>query len=150
MFNGREDIRKRLFEIVEKFRNKGAISPDKAMSAQELDLPPKFGEAMKRRLGRSGIIIEVNGKYYLSEERLKEIQSRQQQGRTFPHSPNRMMTLRMLRIGTMLLVVILFLMNIFIQSWEIRVLSASILVVWIIITLFQIYQLSKIHNRMSR
>jgi hypothetical protein len=27
-------------------------------------------------LGRSGIFVEVNGKYYLSEERLAEIQQR--------------------------------------------------------------------------
>jgi len=27
---------------------------------------------MKRRLGRSGILVEVNGRYYLSEERLKQ------------------------------------------------------------------------------
>jgi hypothetical protein len=27
---------------------------------------------MHRRLGRSGIFVEVNGKYYLSEQRLAE------------------------------------------------------------------------------
>jgi hypothetical protein len=31
---------------------------------------------MHRRLGRTGIFVEVNGKYYLNEERLKQIQER--------------------------------------------------------------------------
>ena len=72
MFRQREQVRERLLAIVQKFREKGALSPDKAMTAQELGLPPRFEEAMKRRLGKTGIFVEVNGKYYLSEERLKQ------------------------------------------------------------------------------
>ncbi len=74
MFRNPEEIQRRLKEIVEKFRQKGATSPEKAMTIQELDLPPRFEQAMHRRLGQSGIIVEVNGKYYLNEERLKQIQ----------------------------------------------------------------------------
>jgi hypothetical protein len=70
MFGRREEIRKWLSEIIEKFRQKGAVSPDKPMTAEELGLPPIFQEAMKRRLGRSGIFVEVNGKYYLTRHRL--------------------------------------------------------------------------------
>jgi len=70
VFRRREEIRERLSQIIEKFRQKGAVSPDKAMTVQELGLPLGFEEAMKRRLGRSGIFVAVNGKYYLSEERL--------------------------------------------------------------------------------
>jgi hypothetical protein len=66
-------VRERLLELVQRFKEKGAISPDKAMTVQELGLPPRFEEAMKRRLGKSGIFVEVNGKYYLSEERLKQV-----------------------------------------------------------------------------
>ncbi len=73
MFRDREAIRRRLFELVERFREKGATSPEKAMTVQELGLPPRFEEAMHRRLGQSGIFVEVNGKYYLDEERLKQI-----------------------------------------------------------------------------
>lgn len=76
MFRRREEIRKQLTEIILKFKEKGATSPEKAMIAQELGLPPRFQEAMQRRLGRSGIFIEVNGKYYVSEERLKEVQEK--------------------------------------------------------------------------
>jgi len=74
MFRNREGMRRRLHEIIEKFRQKGATSPEKAMTIQELGLPPRFEEAMHRRLGQSGIFVEINGKYYLNEERLKQIQ----------------------------------------------------------------------------
>ena len=76
MFRQREEIRKQLTELIAKFKEKGATAPTKAMTPQELGLPPRFEEAMQRRLGRSGIFVEVNGKYYLSEERLKEVQER--------------------------------------------------------------------------
>ena len=78
MFRGREDVRKRLAEIIAKFKEKGAISSEKAMTAEELGLPPRFEEAMQRRLGRTGIFVEVNGKYFLSEEGLKKFQERLQ------------------------------------------------------------------------
>ena len=74
MFRGREEMRRRLHEIIERFRQKGATSPEKAMTIQELGLPPRFEEAMHRRLGQSGIFVEISGKYYLNEERLKQIQ----------------------------------------------------------------------------
>ena len=76
MFRNREDIQRRIIEIVGKFKEKGATSPEKAMTAQELGLGPRFEEAMQRRLGKTGIFVEVNGKYYLSEERLREVQDR--------------------------------------------------------------------------
>jgi hypothetical protein len=74
MFRNREEMRRRLQEIIERFRQKGANSPEKAMTIQELGLPPRFEEAMHRRLGQSGIFVETNGKYYLNEERLKQIE----------------------------------------------------------------------------
>jgi hypothetical protein len=76
MFRGREEIRKQLTDLIAKFKEKGATAQEKAMSPLELGLPPRFEEAMQRRLGRSGLFVEVNGKYYLSEERLKEVQER--------------------------------------------------------------------------
>ena len=76
MFGRRAEVRERLLEVIEKFRQKGAVSPDKAMTIEELGLPPQFKEAMKRRLGRLGVFVEVDGKYYLSEERLKEVKER--------------------------------------------------------------------------
>jgi hypothetical protein len=71
--NGGE-IRRRLMELVEKFREKGATSPEKALTAKELGLPPWFEQAMHRRLGQLGIFVEVNGKYYLDEDKLRKLQ----------------------------------------------------------------------------
>jgi hypothetical protein len=65
-------MRRRIQRLVERFRAKGAVSPDTALTAEELGLGPRFQLAMSRRLGRSGILVEVNGKYYLSEGRLRE------------------------------------------------------------------------------
>jgi len=76
MFRRRDEIRQQLLEVVEKFRQKGATGPEKAMTVEELGLPSEFKKAMKRRLGRSDVFVEVNGKYYLSEERLKEIKEK--------------------------------------------------------------------------
>jgi hypothetical protein len=80
VFRGREEIRRRINEVAEKFRQKGATSPEKAMTTQELGLPPRFEQAMHRRLGQTGIFVEVNGKYYLNETRLKEIQEQRAKG----------------------------------------------------------------------
>jgi hypothetical protein len=74
MFGQSGDYRERLRVIIDKFRQKGATSPEKAMTIQELGLPPRFEEVMHRRLRQLGIFVEVNSKYYLNEERLKQIQ----------------------------------------------------------------------------
>jgi hypothetical protein len=84
MFRDREERRRRLYGIIETFRQKGATSPEKAMTIQELGLPPRFEEAMHRRLGQLGIFVEVSGKYYLNEERLKQIQ--EQRAKAGPES----------------------------------------------------------------
>ena len=76
MLRRREEILKRVTAIAAKFREKDATTPEKALTTQELGLPPLFEEAMHRRLGKSGIFIEVNGKYYMSEQRFKEVQER--------------------------------------------------------------------------
>jgi len=76
MFGKRATFRERLFQIIQLFRQKGATSNDKTMTIEELGLPPRFEELMKGRLGQSGIFVESNGRYYLSEERLKEVQER--------------------------------------------------------------------------
>ena len=74
MFRHRAKIRERLLKIVDKFRQKGAVSPDKAMSIEELSLPSEFKWLMKGPLGRLDVFVEVNGKYYLSEELSEEVE----------------------------------------------------------------------------
>ena len=81
MFRRRQHIMERISEVLEKFRQKGALSPEKALSSEELGLPPKLKETMQKRLGRLGVFVEVNGKYYLSEERLREVKEKFSQRR---------------------------------------------------------------------
>jgi hypothetical protein len=50
-----------------------------AMTVQELGLPRRFEYAMHWGLGQSGIFVEVNGKYYLDEERLRQTQEERAQ-----------------------------------------------------------------------
>ena len=77
MFRRRREIREHLLELIETFRKKGALSSEKAMTAEELGLSAEFKERMKRRLGQLGVFVEVDGgKYYLSEERLKEVKDK--------------------------------------------------------------------------
>ncbi|MGD0645102.1 MAG: hypothetical protein ABSA75_09375 [Candidatus Bathyarchaeia archaeon] len=80
MSGNREEMRRRLQGIIEKFRQKGATSLEKAMAIQELGLRPRFEEAMHRKLGQSGIFVEIIGKYYLNEERLKQIEEQRSRG----------------------------------------------------------------------
>ncbi len=76
MFRRQPNQRGRILQIVERFRAKEATTPEKAMTSEELGLPPRFDEAMDRRLGQLGLFVKVGDKYYLSEDRLKAIQDR--------------------------------------------------------------------------
>ncbi|MEM3608743.1 MAG: hypothetical protein QXM65_07925 [Candidatus Bathyarchaeia archaeon] len=149
MFRQRQDVQKWLSEIIEKFREKGAVSPEKAMSAEELGLPPVFEEAMRGRLGRSGIFVEVDGKYYLSEERLKQIEEMLSARGEMPNLRKKVTTLRLIQLVAIVIVAVLFIVNLFIQSWELRVVSVVLLVVWLSIALLQIYYITKIRKRLT-
>ena len=115
MYGNREQWRQRLQEVIQKFREKGATSPEKAMTIQELGLPPRFEQAMHRRLGQTGIFVEVNGKYYLNEERLKQIQEQRAMQRAHGESGGGPMgwlrygsILLMLPIGIIVALVLIF------------------------------------------
>jgi hypothetical protein len=69
-------MRERILRLIERFREKGAVSPETALTASELGLGPRFERAMERRLGRIGVFVKIDGKYYLSEERLNEDRER--------------------------------------------------------------------------
>jgi len=62
----------RIREIIRTFQEKGAVSPETALTAKELGLSRLFVRIMQRRKGRTRIFIEVNGRYYLDQEALKE------------------------------------------------------------------------------
>jgi carboxypeptidase family protein len=63
----------RIAEVVRTFKEKGAISPETALTAQELGLSRLFVRIMKRRTGRTRIFMEINGKYYLDQKALEEM-----------------------------------------------------------------------------
>lgn len=63
----------RIREIVKTFQEKGAVSPETALTAQELGLSRMFVRIMKRRRGQTRVFVEVNGKYYLDEKVLREM-----------------------------------------------------------------------------
>jgi len=61
----------RIREIIQSFRAKGALSPETALTAEELGLSRFFVRVMKRRRGKTKVFVEVNGKYYLDENALR-------------------------------------------------------------------------------
>lgn len=153
MFRNREKMQKRLLEVVEKFRQNGATSPEKAMTPQELGLPPRFEQAIHRRLGNLGVFVEVNGgRYYLLEERLKQLQEQRQAAGGAGGAGNirkTMITLRIARLATTLLVVALLFVNVFVQSWEIRVISTVFIGLWLVLLAVYIYYSYRARKRFS-
>lgn len=63
----------RVREIIRTFQAKGAVSPETALTAQELGLSRMFVRIMKRRRGRTRVFVEINGRYYLDERALQEM-----------------------------------------------------------------------------
>ncbi len=59
-------------QIIQKFQEKGAISPQTAMTAKELGLSRIFVRIMERRREQTKMFVEINGKYYLDQRALNE------------------------------------------------------------------------------
>jgi hypothetical protein len=78
----RSERAERFRRLVGVFQSKGATSPEKAMTAEELGLPPRFEEYMDNRSGQTRIFIEVNGKYYLDQKALEEMRQRRTSDRS--------------------------------------------------------------------
>ena len=74
MFGQFAEIKEMVYKEIEKFRQNGAISPEKAMSIEELGLSPKFKTFLRNSPRLFGVFVKVDNKYYLSEERLKKIE----------------------------------------------------------------------------
>jgi ABC-type multidrug transport system fused ATPase/permease subunit len=93
--------------------------------------------------------VEVNGKYYLSEERLKQIEEmRSARGEAW-NPRKKIMTLRLVQLAIVIFLVTLFLVNLFVQSWELRVVSAIFLVVLLLMIMLRIYYLSRARKGFS-
>jgi ABC-type multidrug transport system fused ATPase/permease subunit len=92
----------------------------------------------------------MNGKYYLSEERLKQIEEMRSARGGAWNPRKKIMTLRLVQLAIVAFLVTMFLVNIFVQSWELRVVSAIFLVVLLLMIALQIYYLSRARKRFSR
>ncbi len=66
----------RMKEMVETFEKNGATSPETAKTLEELGLPPMFAMMLQGPMGQSGLILEHQGRYYVSQERLDEMRRR--------------------------------------------------------------------------
>ena len=63
----------RIRQIIATFQAKGAISPETALTAKELGLSRFFVRIMERRKGRTRVFVDINGRYYLDQEALREM-----------------------------------------------------------------------------
>jgi len=68
-----EIMQQRVLEIVNIFKEKGAISAETAKTQSELGVPPHFPMMVQMKLGPLGIIAEQDGKYYLIEENIDKL-----------------------------------------------------------------------------
>jgi len=134
--------------LAQRFRTKGATSPERAMTAQDLGLHDRFEDAMRKRLGQTGIFVEISGKYYLNEERLREFE-RGWQGSgsgygAMGHPRGAQLTLRLFRMTLGVIIILLFLINILTgRSWELWYLIVALLIIWICVTMVQIFGLAR-------
>ncbi|MHA1780188.1 MAG: PadR family transcriptional regulator [Candidatus Thorarchaeota archaeon] len=69
-----------LKQLIQTFREKGALSPETAMTLEELGLPKTFKLRLTGVFSEFIPIVEVNGKYYLSEELVSSIEERFKSG----------------------------------------------------------------------
>jgi hypothetical protein len=152
MFRQPGQWRERIRAIAQRFREKGATTPDKAMTAQELGLPQRFEDAMKRRLGQTGIFVDVGGRYYLNEERLREFEQRRQGGWAayggMSSARRNMFAVRIIRMILGILILSLVLVNyLFGRSTLLWIAIVILIVVWICISVLQIYYIANVRRR---
>ena len=139
--------------MVARFRERGATSPEKAMSVQELGLPPGFEEAMKRRLGATGIFVGAGGKYYLDEARLQQVEQRRGAGGAMGGqwaSRRRMLDIRITKMVILIAVLALLVTNLlFVQSAYLWLAVVVLFVSWIALTLVQLRYLSRMRRALG-
>ena len=76
MFGRFGELKTMLHDEIVKFRQKGATSPETAMSVDALGLSPKFRTFLNTSPRLFGVFVKVGDKYYLSEERLRAFENR--------------------------------------------------------------------------
>jgi len=143
----RAEAKRRLFEIIEKFREKGATSPDRAMTPEELGLPPWFKHLMRGRLGKLGIFVEKDGKYCLSEERLKQLEEQRSAMEEAWHARRNLFMLRIVRLTIGILFISLLLVNIYAGEPRVRTVYSILLIALLAISVLQLYYLTRVRKR---
>jgi hypothetical protein len=153
-------FRNRINNIAQRFRQAGALSPDTAKTPEEIGLPPQFDQAMHRRLGQTGIFIEVSGKYYLDENRLAQFNQSgfgwQQQpgtgqrwgggGRNY-QTRQSLLTLRIIRITLSIIVLLLIIGNFFyFHSFNVWFAVIFLFILTVVISVLQIFYLSRLRR----
>jgi hypothetical protein len=155
MFGGPDQRWQRIDAIAQKFREKGATSPSTAMTALDLGLPPRFEQRMQRRLGRTGIFVGVGGgRYYLNETRLTEVMQGQgstRQYRSVRRTRGSILSLRIARMVIGVLILSLFLLNLLYgRIYDLWIVVAVLVVIWIGLSIYQIYYLSRLRSERFR
>ena len=108
---------------------------------------------MHRRLGQTGIFVEVNGKYYLDETRLAQVNQSGFAGRGGGMSGARQSTretlfgLRIARLCIAIVLALLFIGNLFYfhspLTWYV---IGALLVLVVVISILQIYYVSRMRR----
>jgi hypothetical protein len=132
--------------LIQRFREKGATSPERAMTAQDLGLHERFEQAMKRRLGQTGIFVDIGGKYYLNEDALRQFEQRRQSGEFRGIGGHRgdAFAIRIVRMLLGLSIVLLFVVNFFEgRSLDIWYLIVALCIAWICVTVLQIFYMTR-------
>lgn len=132
--------------LVQRFREKGATSPGRAMTAQDLGLHERFEQAMKRRLGQTGIFVDVGGRYYLNEDALRQFEQRRQRGefRKMGGARRNWFALRIVRMLLGTSIILLLVVNFFEgRSLDIWYLIVVLAIAWICVTVLQIFYMTR-------
>jgi hypothetical protein len=141
VFRQRGQWRQWVEGLAQKFREKGATSPEKAMTAAELGVHEMFEQAMKRRLGQTGIFVEVGGRYYLDEARFMEFEQRRLGAGTGyggTGARGNMFAIRIVRMILGVVIVSLVLVNLLYgRTLEVWYAVVVLVVVWIAISVVQ-------------
>ena len=74
MFGRFAEIKQMLYKEIEKFRNNGALSPETAMSIEDLGLSSQFRVFLRNSPRLFGVFVRVDDRYYFSEEQLKRFE----------------------------------------------------------------------------
>jgi len=147
MLMERIEARGGLLKLVEKFREKGATSPDRAMTLEELGLPPRFKHLIQGRLGKLGIFVEKDGKYYLSEERLKQLKEQRSTMEEAQRARRNLFMLRIVRLTIGILFTSLLLVNIYAGEPRVRTVYSILLIALLAISILQLYYLTRTRKR---